>query len=331
MVVVRASTGTLATLGLVNVKVLERPYTAYILQYSESGCLGECLFCTQGRLSNSSKDLVSRVSWPKIELEILVNALKTRGNVFSRICVQNVIKDGFKEEFIKIVKWIRDSGIDIPISASLTPVNRSFLQNLKKLGVDYVGIGLDASSLRVFSFVRKPYTWDEYLKFINGSIDVFGKERVVVHIIYGIGESDIEFINIMRYLKSLGVTVALFAFTPVRGTPLESLGKPDINSYRKMQLVRYLLSRAVKIDDYICCIGNKVYLRSRLLNNVIEKLDENLEAFVASGCPGCNRPFYNEDPGGPYYNYPSLKFLEQHKAEVIRDLKELLSESDACE
>jgi biotin synthase len=28
------------------------------------------------------------------------------------------------------------------------------------------------------------------------------------------------------------------------------------------------------------------------------------EAFRTSGCPDCNRPFYNEQPGGPLYNYP---------------------------
>jgi len=28
------------------------------------------------------------------------------------------------------------------------------------------------------------------------------------------------------------------------------------------------------------------------------------QAFQTSGCPGCNRPYYNERPGGPLYNYP---------------------------
>jgi biotin synthase len=26
--------------------------------------------------------------------------------------------------------------------------------------------------------------------------------------------------------------------------------------------------------------------------------------FQTSGCPDCNRPFYNERPGGTMYNYP---------------------------
>jgi biotin synthase len=28
------------------------------------------------------------------------------------------------------------------------------------------------------------------------------------------------------------------------------------------------------------------------------------EPFPTSGCPNCNRPYYNEKPSGPIYNYP---------------------------
>jgi biotin synthase len=28
------------------------------------------------------------------------------------------------------------------------------------------------------------------------------------------------------------------------------------------------------------------------------------EPFLTSGCPDCNRPYYNEKPSGPIYNYP---------------------------
>jgi biotin synthase len=33
--------------------------------------------------------------------------------------------------------------------------------------------------------------------------------------------------------------------------------------------------------------------------------------FVTSGCPGCNRPYYNERPGGPLYNYPRPPLPEE--------------------
>lgn len=317
-------------LGLINVELVEKPTTAYVLQYSEGGCLGTCAFCPQSRLSSSSKDLVSRVSWPKVELGVLINALKACGNPFARICVQNVIKEGFKEELLKIVEYIRDSGIRIPISVATTPVDGDFLRNLKELGVDYLGVGLDAASPRVFSLVKKPYTWGDYIKFIKDSVNVFGRGRVNVHLIYGIGESEVEFVSAMEFLSSLGAEVSLFAFTPVRGIPLENLGRPKPHSYRKMQVLRYLLSKGVRVEDYICYVNDKVYLRSELLNDVIENLDKYLNAFITSGCPGCNRPFYNEGVRGPHYNYPSLKHLKSFRGEVTAELRDLLSEGTPC-
>jgi biotin synthase-related radical SAM superfamily protein len=49
-------------------------------------------------------------------------------------------------------------------------------------------------------------------------------------------------------------------------------------------------------------------------------------AFQTSGCPDCNRPFYNERPGGPLYNYPRpLTPAEASKAitelALVGDLK----------
>jgi biotin synthase len=33
--------------------------------------------------------------------------------------------------------------------------------------------------------------------------------------------------------------------------------------------------------------------------------------FITSGCPDCNRPYYNEKPGGPLYNYPFMPTEEE--------------------
>ncbi|MEM4243701.1 MAG: radical SAM protein, partial [Candidatus Bathyarchaeia archaeon] len=37
------------------------------------------------------------------------------------------------------------------------------------------------------------------------------------------------------------------------------------------------------------------------------------EPFLTSGCPACNRPFYNEKPSGPIYNYPRAVRSEEIK------------------
>jgi len=41
--------------------------------------------------------------------------------------------------------------------------------------------------------------------------------------------------------------------------------------------------------------------------------------FLTSGCPSCNRPFYNEKPRGPLYNFP-----RSLSAEEISQIKNLL-------
>ena len=41
--------------------------------------------------------------------------------------------------------------------------------------------------------------------------------------------------------------------------------------------------------------------------------------FVTSGCPGCNRPYYNERPGGKLYNYPERPTPEE-TAKILEDV-----------
>jgi biotin synthase len=56
-------------------------------------------------------------------------------------------------------------------------------------------------------------------------------------------------------------------------------------------------------------------------------LDEALElgtAFQTSGCPGCNRPYYNEKPSGPIYNYPR-PLSPDEKIEIEKQLGKAIS------
>ena len=38
---------------------------------------------------------------------------------------------------------------------------------------------------------------------------------------------------------------------------------------------------------------------------------ESGEPFLTSGCKDCNRPYYNERPSGPIYNYPKKPSKEE--------------------
>ena len=123
------------------------------------------------------------------------------------------------------------------------------------------------------------------------------------HIICGLGESEKEALGLIDRLVKAGITIALFAFVPLKGTPLERGTPPPVESYRRVQAGYYLLKEKLAAYESF-----KFDVQGRLIsfgvaNPVLRKYLSTGTAFQTSGCPGCNRPFYNERPGGIIYNY----------------------------
>ncbi|HDN75643.1 MAG TPA: biotin synthase, partial [Acidilobales archaeon] len=65
---IRVSYGTLSILGLQYYPSNVKPNIAYIMQYDPQGCLGKCSFCSQSRYYKANKEFLSRIVWPKMDL-----------------------------------------------------------------------------------------------------------------------------------------------------------------------------------------------------------------------------------------------------------------------
>lgn len=295
---VRASIGTLAAVGLEGIRMGVKPGVAYLLQYSSGGCSARCAFCTQSSVSRSGRDLLSRVVWPVVELEEILPALP---KAFSRACVQTVIKEDFVEEVYEIARSLASYGLRV--SVSTTPIPRRDLERLKEVGVDYLGVGLDTASPELSEAVGKPYGYWEYLRFASEAVKVFGVGRVVVHVIVGLGERLEDLVSTLKLIYSIGAKVSLFAFTPVRGTPMENRPKPSLRYYRLAQVANYLASRGLDVGRFLD------FERGCLRSERLGEPRELARALLTSGCPGCNRPYYTESPGGELYNVPSEELL----------------------
>jgi len=304
---VRASIGTLAVLGLADVKMAETPTTAYLLLYSPSGCSAGCAYCLQSsKLSRSSGgEKLGRITWLPVDLETIKRSWK---RVFTRICLQTVIKPKFADETLKILEAIRSFEPELPFSLATTPVPRVYLEEARELGVDSLGVGLDAATQLLFEEWSKPYSWDLYWRFIGEAVEVFGKGNVYIHLIAGLGESLRELAYAMKRIYGLGGRVALFNYTDVKG-----VSPVDISYYRLAQLARYLLEHGLDPDIYID------YERRMVKREV--PLNSTVEAFYTSGCPSCNRPFYTESPHGPLYNIPSRRLLEAYYKKLREELR----------
>jgi len=317
--VIRASIATLAKLGLIDLRISIPMETMYLLQYSENGCLARCRFCPQSIINTADKKFLSRVTWHVIPLDRLVNSILTNGSWIKRICIQSIMKKGFVQEIIDIIRYFRRNNIEIPISVAITPISMRYLYMLKELGVDYLGIGLDAISPKVFKGMNKPYTWNVYMDFIEKSLHVFGKKHVTVHLIIGLGETPSETIDLIHRLIKLGANIALFAYTPLKGLRLP-VKRPDTSYYRAIQILIHYLYKGYSPSDIVYIDNGRIIVKKKIIEAILENIDEYLEVFLTLGCPYCNRPYYNESPKGPFYNYYSKDHVKRHIVDLRHEL-----------
>ena len=122
-------------------------------------------------------------------------------------------------------------------------------------------------------------------------------------------------VRLMALLVNRGVMPALFAFTPVPGTAMADESPPPLDSYRRLQVARHLLVEGLCGPDDLSYSQHGRISSFGLAREELVKALADGEAFQTSGCPGCNRPYYNEPPKGPLYNYPrSLTNAEVREA-----------------
>lgn len=313
---VRVSYGTAIAMGLIRAKLLARPTTAYLMTYWTGHCRNNCAFCAQARESRADIERLSRVTWPAFEVERVVEALPKGG--FSRICLQTIDYPGMVGDVLELLAYLEP--LKLPVSVSITPVSRETLEAFRSLGVDYIGVGLDAASERVYGAVKDSlYSWEDMWKFTEEVLDVFGPRKALVHLIVGLGETDRELVETMSRAYSMGAEISLFAFTPIKGTKMENRAPPSLSRYRRIQVARYLLEKGIlseedfEFDDH----GN-LHGFGMDMEELADVLPPTV--FMTHGCPGCNRPYYNERPRKEPYNFPKIPEREY----VIRILKTIL-------
>jgi biotin synthase len=313
---VRVSTGTAGLLGLDKFMLKVKPTTAYLMTHTEEGCVGNCTFCPQARESLSSKSRLSRVLWPTYPSEAVLEALcEAPDDELMRICIQAVNYPGFFDDIHALLQGIR-TATDTPVSLDTCPLTWEQMQKLKEAGLDRIGIPLDAANPLLFdkvkgSEVKGPFSWEDHMEALKGAVEVFGRGRVMSNLIVGIGETEEEAAKFIQELMDMGVQTGLFAFTPVRGTSLQDHPQPSLESYRRVQVARHLITlRQTRSEDM------EFNAEGDIVGFGVES--EKGDAFCTSGCPGCNRPFYNERPSGPLFNYPRSLTPEEASREAER-------------
>jgi len=238
-----------------------------------------------------------------------------------RACIQVVNYPGFLDDVSALVEAVRGAA-GLPVSLDAPPLGRRWMERLRDAGLDRVGIPLDAATPEIFNRVKGvlvggPYTWEGHLRALEMAVEVFGPGRVMSNLIVGLGETEEEAVGLLQRLMDMGVETGLFAFTPIPGTALADRPQPTVEAYRRVQLARHLITEgSVRFEKMEFDEEGRLRRFGEEAGAVREALLSG-EAFRTSGCPGCNRPFYNERPSGPFYNYPRGLTREEAQREAV--------------
>ncbi|HOJ92130.1 MAG TPA: radical SAM protein [Dictyoglomaceae bacterium] len=288
----------------------DSPTTLYLL--TPVKCLNNCAFCIQAREVKREGFFLSRISWPPVDLEELYILMQKRGKYFKRICLQVTKTSEWENYTEEILKNLIRFNIPISISAPFEDINT--ISHFFSLGIDRINLSLDAGEKEIFEKIKEG-RWEDRISLIEEASRIF-PGKITTHIIVGLGEKEKNLIETISLLSNWKITIALFAFTPLSGTPISHLKPPEHFTYRKIQIITYLLQKRIISFKDLLFNEDKLILTQEILNLTYPIFPK---IFKTLGCPYCNRPYYNESPKMIPYN-----FHRDLKEEEIKDIKRLL-------
>jgi biotin synthase len=241
---VGVSAGTAAVLGLKNVLLQETPTTGHFLFGDK--CSNNCAFCAQASGATTGPHHLSRVTWPEFSWEQIAAPLRSalESGALKRVCVQTVECAGSPAQALEFVRRVRALSSGVLISAAVAPVSVARVGLYFDAGASNIGLPLDAATSGIYAEVKGglegtfEHSWD-----VLESCSAKWPGRISTHLIVGLGETEEEAVRFLVRARDLGVTVGLFAFTPIRGTAMEHRSPPDLASYRRVQMVAHYLKR----------------------------------------------------------------------------------------
>ena len=314
---IRVSLGSAVVLGLTKARLDAKPTTIYLLTFRSGRCSANCGFCPQARESRGRADMLSRVTWPLFPTKRVISGIKraVRKEAIRRVCIQALNYPTVFEDVLNIAEEILSS-VSVPISVSCQPINREEMMRLSEAGVERMCVPLDAATEELFDrvkgrFADGPYVWEKQRMALRDAVRIFGKNAVSTHLIVGLGEREEEIVRTIQWCVNLGVYPSLFAFTPIPGTALEKRPQPSISLYRRIQVAHYLITNGETRFEEMLFTEDGTLRDFGVPKERLWKAIRSGKPFLTSGCPGCNRPYYNERPGGPLYNYPRQPLPEE--------------------
>jgi biotin synthase len=277
------------------------------------------------------------VEWPLVRTDEVVERVARSEPALARICISMVTHGHAYRDTCEIARRLADRA-RVPISVLVAPpvLNRERLENLRSIGVDMIGIGLDAVTEELFRAIRTDVPagglkWDRYWEVVTAAREVFGPWKVNVHLVVGLGETDEDLVALFVALRDRQIFSYLFCFNPEPGTRMAEQPQPSLPRWRRVQLARQLVqSEGYGLDRFGFDPGGGL-ASVRAARADIEMVVAEGQAFMTNGCPGgkgepgCTRPYGSYRPAEPFRDYPFAP-----EASDLEEVRRSLRLADLC-
>lgn len=325
------------TLGIRGGKFMNDAYTRCLnlLMTYPRGCAANCSYCglARDRQGVQSDKSFIRVEWPTVRMEEIIDRAKTKTDVFERMCISMITHKNSDEDTMTILEqWMREDCLHkIPVSilSNPTTMSKKDLIALRNAGAERFTVALDAVTEDLFDAtrgrgVKGPNRWQQYWKIYEESYEVFGRDKIGIHVICGMGETEKEIVETMFRARALGEygSLQLFAFNPEEGSRLENLERVPLGQFRRVQLSRYIIDKGYVQKGDIKFNEDQQIVDFGLSEDKVEELVALGTPFRTSGCPGkecdvsaCNRP-YGDGPPSDFSSFPFA--LRQFDVDNVR-------------
>lgn len=308
-----------------------------LLNYDD-GCRSDCGYCGLARTRPGAYEDKSfiRVEWPLVPTDELVDRMAEHEDKLTRLCISMVTNPHAYRDTCDITERIR-AKVKAPLSILVAPptLNRERLERFKALGVDMIGIGLDAVTEDLFRSIRTDVpaggaglSWAKYWSVVNDARDIFGAWKVNCHTLVGLGETDRDLLDIFMRLRDREIFSYLFCFNPEPDSRMGEHPKSPLQRWRRMQLAKHLIEtegfgwQDFELDDE----GAMLTVRGAV-PTVRGAVDSGVP-FMTNGCPGeggepgCTRPYGSYRPSEAFRDFPFMptpEDLAQIRADLALD------------
>ena len=290
-----------------------------LLMTYDEGCAANCSYCGLQRHREGSYEGKSfiRVPWPVISLDEVIARSRERLSVVKRVCLSTITHPRMAQDARVILERLHQQLPEAPISVLSNPtlLTREDLEFYRGIPIDRLGIAVDAATRPIFDHhrakdVQGPHRWSRYWRFFEEALEVFGPNRVGIHLIVGLGETEEEMIRLIGRIRQAGGSTHLFSFFPEAGSRLAAHPQPPVGQYRRVQLARYLIDEDLASAEEFAFDGRGQLVSFGAAGERAEQAAATGTPFMTSGCPdengavACNRPFGDCAPGDDIRSFP---------------------------